>query len=1216
MEGYTPGESGAFFVAGTVTDKNLELVKIRYEVSGVISKSNGGYAEGASVQLKQGVTDVGSPVSADEDGAYTIPGVLPGTYTIQVTLAGYQDGTITSFAVSGTTADKDLELQKYHALNGVISKSDGGFAEGASVQLRQAGNVGDPVIADEDGAYTIPNVIPGTYTIQVTLAGYDPGTITSFTVPAVTANDLTLQKTRHNVIGVISKANGGFAEGASVQLKLTGANEGNAVNAGSNGAYTIPNVYAGTYTIEASLLDYVTNESAEFTVPAVTTQNLTLQQTRYDVSGVISNPHGGFADGASVQLKQGASNVGAPVNADPSGAYTISDVTAGSYTIVVTLAGYGAGTSDPFAVTGGNSTGINLTLEKLKSISGVITKSDGGNAAGASVQLKQSSSNVGGEVIADSSGAYTIPNVTNGLYSIEVYLFGYQLGTDDVTVSNVDATKNLTLAKKTVDSSLTGTGVNYSEAAFEPENFTSALASESYTTTAANLEGVIPIRWGKVSSAQSYTVYYDRARKFSNAIPNPNSDDGFYYYGTDTIPANSIAIAPSLPARTAEVVSGITDNFYFARHLDGETTYYFWIQPVSASGEGPTSNVYTKYLAKKGRQNAGGIERADYPKSVNAIPGDQNILVTWEKSDRAVWYEVFYATTDVATSISFKDFAEAGTNNRLTPYKSNELTRNAGVIPWNQAWNDSTGTLGSAGAAGSGTTTAYPIYRFDATISGLTNGTSYYIYIRSLNSNGERGLAKLGPITPNVPLGAVTNLSATPAQRQLDLSWNALSGAGKYGIFWSTSANAPAFTEYHIETTATSYSLKGLDADTTYYVWVIGYNGTGNVIPGAFGTPVSGTTPQAPAGGVDNTKNDKFGHPVKNVLYVEVNDNDPRVAMGYVMEQSGKQFFDYVIIFAANLRTRDCEAEYLAGGANHICTQKGPHLHYNGNTQHILDNRDIYIKPLQDRGIKVLMGLLGDHDPIGMGTFQASPHSNFPQCDIPAREALAAQIAGEVNRYGLDGVDFDDEWTKTASGASAYNVTGNSGSNMLNFIINVRRLMPEKTISVFDYHMAKSIPASVTVWQKDGLYYTENPGNAGSSVSKTSHEFFDILTESIYGSWVASGSASTPNSKYAPVAINVDTMNPDWSTIASRMGTSSSYFMSTSKNGSSTSNNWYGFNLWYALRDRAWYQNSSKWGKASTPRTIEGYLSRASSLIYDENVIDVGVEYPQNWAKW
>jgi hypothetical protein len=175
--------------------------------------------------------------------------------------------------------------------------------------------------------------------------------------------------------------------------------------------------------------------------------------------------------------------------------------------------------------------------------------------------------------------------------------------------------------------------------------------------------------------------------------------------------------------------------------------------------------------------------------------------------------------------------------------------------------------------------------------------------------------------------------------------------------------------------------------------------------------------------------------------------------------------------------------------------------------------------------------------------------------------------------------------------------------------------MPEKTISVFDYHMAKNIPSSVTVWQKDGLYYTEDPGEAGSSVSKTSHDFFDILTESIYGSWVASASAaSAPNSKYAPVAINVDTMNPSWNNISTYTGTGSSYFMSSSKSGSAS--NWYGFNMWYALRDRAWYQNSGTWGKASTVRTIEGYLSRASNNIYGENVIYVGVDYPQNWSKW
>jgi formylglycine-generating enzyme required for sulfatase activity len=87
---------------------------IVYTVSGTITTNNppNGPASGASVQLKQSGTAVGSAVT-DAGGAYTIPNVPVGSgYTIEVSLAGYGTGTIPSFSVTGNVTDKDLTLVK------------------------------------------------------------------------------------------------------------------------------------------------------------------------------------------------------------------------------------------------------------------------------------------------------------------------------------------------------------------------------------------------------------------------------------------------------------------------------------------------------------------------------------------------------------------------------------------------------------------------------------------------------------------------------------------------------------------------------------------------------------------------------------------------------------------------------------------------------------------------------------------------------------------------------------------------------------------------------------------------------------------------------------------------------------------------------------------------------------------------------------------------
>jgi hypothetical protein len=246
LAGYDTGTIAAFEVSGDVTGKALALTKTVYTVSGTISVSDsgtGGSPEGAQVQLKQGASAVGSAVSAS-NGTYTINSVLPGTYTIEVSLAGYDTGTIAAFEVSGDVTGKDLALTKtVYTVSGTISVSDSGSPEGAQVQLKQGASAVGSAVSASNGTYTISGVLPGTYTIDVSLAGYDTGTISSFTVSSanVTDKDITLTKiiTGYTVQGQIFTKAGEPAAGASVKLREAGAGELAETTADSSGCYSI-----------------------------------------------------------------------------------------------------------------------------------------------------------------------------------------------------------------------------------------------------------------------------------------------------------------------------------------------------------------------------------------------------------------------------------------------------------------------------------------------------------------------------------------------------------------------------------------------------------------------------------------------------------------------------------------------------------------------------------------------------------------------------------------------------------------------------------------------------------------------------------------------------------------------------------------------------------------------------------------------------------------
>jgi hypothetical protein len=121
----------------------------------------------------------------------------------------------------------------------------------------------------------------------------------------------------------------------------------------SSGFSTTP-----TVTVSGSGTSYT------FTMPASDLTITPTFTTTYTVSGTIrTDLPDAPANGAAVQLKQGAINVGSAVLTDSSGAYTISGVSTGTYTIEVSLSGYTTGTIASFTVSG-NVSGKNLTLRK------------------------------------------------------------------------------------------------------------------------------------------------------------------------------------------------------------------------------------------------------------------------------------------------------------------------------------------------------------------------------------------------------------------------------------------------------------------------------------------------------------------------------------------------------------------------------------------------------------------------------------------------------------------------------------------------------------------------------------------------------------------------------------------------------------------------------------------------------------------------------------
>ncbi len=163
---------------------------------------------------------------------------------------------------------------------------------------------------------------------------------------------------------------------------------------------------------------------------------------------------------------------------------------------------------------------------------------------------------------------------------------------------------------------------------------------------------------------------------------------------------------------------------------------------------------------------------------------------------------------------------------------------------------------------------------------------------------------------------------------------------------------------------------------------------------------------------------------VKTFIFVEVNNTNPMNMMAYQTE-SGKMLFDYVVLFAAN--------------DNYDAVAGEVYIHCNPNVKFLLDNNEQFLQPLRKKGIKVILGLLGNHDAAGLAQLS----------DIGAKQ-LARKVKAMVDAYQLDGVNYDDEYSGSPDLSNplfAYKSEAAAAKLML----ECRRIMPDKHMSVFDW---------------------------------------------------------------------------------------------------------------------------------------------------------------------
>jgi fibronectin type 3 domain-containing protein len=296
--------------------------------------------------------------------------------------------------------------------------------------------------------------------------------------------------------------------------------------------------------------------------------------------------------------------------------------------------------------------------------------------------------------------------------------------------------------------------------------------------------------------------------------------------------------------------------------LANGTRYYVWLKAKNikgTSGLSPASNAVPTAF--------------DSAPSAPASPvitlGSSSVSLSWQAVAGALSYEVWYGTTsesssaqkygsDISSSLSatitglhngtlYYVWLKAKNNIGASGFSASAQAKPiaaastpvlvAGNVQLSVTWTavasaDSYDIFCGTGTNPPASPAHTAVADTSATLTGLTNGTTYSVWVRGRNSTGTGALSAAASAKPLGNMGAVT---LTPGNSKLTANWTAVAGADSYAVYYNTGASMPANPSQTVATTQAV--ITGLTNGTTYYVWVKPLNNYG---AGAASTAVSG----------------------------------------------------------------------------------------------------------------------------------------------------------------------------------------------------------------------------------------------------------------------------------------------------------------------------------------------------------------------------------------
>ncbi|HBG07103.1 MAG: hypothetical protein A2075_00405 [Geobacteraceae bacterium GWC2_58_44] len=380
-----------------------------YTISGTVRQGSltGPVVGGVTVAI------AGKTALTGSTGAFSIPGILAGTYSLVLSKPGYITKTMTGFVVNANRSGIVLYLSVIptYSMSGTVRHGSvtGPVLAGATVAI-----AGRTAITSSTGTFSIAAIPSGTHTLVISKAGYITKTVTGYVVNSNQSGLLFYLTPCYSMSGTvrIGSLTGPVLAGATVAIA------GKTALTSSTGTFSIASIPIGSYTLVISRTGFVTKTVTGYLVDRNRSGLVFYLAPSYTVSGTVrqTSTIGPVLPGATVAI------AGRTTTTSSIGTFSIAGMPAGTYTLVISKSGFVTRTILGFVVSS-NRSGLvyYLTAVPVYSMSGTVRQGSttGAVLAGATVAIAGKTATTG------STGTFGIAGIAAGSYTLVISKAGF-----------------------------------------------------------------------------------------------------------------------------------------------------------------------------------------------------------------------------------------------------------------------------------------------------------------------------------------------------------------------------------------------------------------------------------------------------------------------------------------------------------------------------------------------------------------------------------------------------------------------------------------------------------------------------------------------------------------------------------------------------------------------------------------------------------------------